>query len=427
MTRKRVVITGLGLITPCGMGHEAYWDAVSTGRSGIQYLNQFEANDFPSRLAGQIAGFDPSKFIQQRKSQKVMSREIQIAVAASRLAIEDSLLDMKAVDRFRFGISLGAGLINMELDDLAPGIHRSLDEQGQFSMNRFGQEGIRALFPLWFLKYLPNMPACHISIAHGLQGPSNTVTTSAAAGAQAIGEAFQVIERGDADLMLAGGTDSKINPMGMSRFHLLGLLSRRNSVPPEQVYCPFDSRRDGMILGEGAGLLLLEEYEHAKCRGARIYAELMGYGASSDFNCDPRVTHDCRGKYLAMERAIEESGVDTSDIGFILANGSGIPQDDIHEAHSIHQLFGTGTEKLKVTGVKPVTGHLIYGAGGVEAAAAVLALHHGVVPPLLNLEERDPLCDLPVVTGHAAEMQKPFGLINSAGFGGQNATLLVKK
>lgn len=414
-------------MTPCGMGWQSYWDAVIAGNSQINYFSSFHLNGFPARLAGQVPAFDPYAFIKQRKLLKVMSREIQLAVAASQLALQDAVLTPDMFDRFRFGVSLGVGLINTDLDDLAPGIRKGLDENGEFQMKKFGQEGIRALFPLWFLKYLPNMPACHISIVHGLQGPNNTITTSSAAAAQAIGEAFQVIQRGDADLMLAGGTDSKLNPQGFSRFHLLGLLSTRNGVPPQQVYCPFDMRSDGVILGEGAGLVVLEERQHALKRGARIYAEITGYGSSSDFNCDPRTSQDARGKELAMGRALEDASVDPSDIPFILANGSGIRQDDIQEARAIHAVFGSSVQKLKVTGVKPVTGHLVYGSGGVETAAAVLALSQGVIPPLLNLEKRDPECDLPVVTGKPFPTDARHCLVNAFGFGGQNASLVVRK
>jgi 3-oxoacyl-[acyl-carrier-protein] synthase II len=263
-------------------------------------------------------------------------------------------------------------------------------------------------------------------MAHGLRGPSNTITTSAAAGTQAIGEAFRVIKRGDADLMLAGGTDSRINPMGVSRFNLLGLLSYRNHIP-EKAYCPFDMRRDGVILGEGAGLILLEEKEHAVRRGAFIYGEIAGYGASSDFNYDPRSAEDFTGKCVAMTRAMKEARLAPADIDILLANGSGIPQEDIQEACAVQSVFENQIAKLQVTAVKPITGHLVYGSGGVEIAAALMALRQEVIPPLTNLESPDPACELPFVI----ERPRPYAagsfLLNSFGFGGQNATLVVKK
>ena len=260
---RRVAITGLGLVTPCGRGWQAYWRSVLGAESHIAHLANVTQPGISRTLAGQVLDFNPTEFVKQRKSLKLMSREIQLGVAASHLALQDADIDLEKVNKTRFGISLGTGIINNELDEIGVGVRNSLDENKKFSIKKFGQEGMRTMYPLWFLKYLPNMPACHISITHGLAGPSNTVTTSAAAGAQAIGESFHVIQRGDADLMLAGSADSKVNAMGLSRFHLLGLLSQQ-SHGSEKAYCPFDKRHDGIILGEGAGLILLEAWEHAK-------------------------------------------------------------------------------------------------------------------------------------------------------------------
>ncbi len=425
--QRRVAITGIGLLTPCGKGWEPYWKALLEARSYIRPLTSFSLNGFPSKFAGEILNFDPSEFVQHRKSLKVMSREIQLAVAASYLALQDSGLRLDEIDRTRFGISLGTGIINNDLDEVGIGIRNAFRcEDGQFSMGKFAQDGIRSLFPLWFLKYLPNMPACHISIAHGLGGPSNTVTTSSAAGAQAIGEAFRVIQRGDADRMIAGGTDSKINAMGISRFHLLGLLSLQNRVP-EKAYCPFDRRRDGIILGEGAGLILLEEWEQAKKRNARIYGELTGYGASSDFNYDPRSTEDFNGKRVAMIRALADAQVEPGDVDLLVANGSGIPQEDVQEARAIQAVFENSLQNIRVTALKPITGHLVYGSGGVEMGAAILALHQGIVPPLANLETPDPECDLPFIHQRPETAELNYAVFNSFGFGGQNASLLVRK
>lgn len=427
MLKRRVVITGLGLVTPCGLGWQAYWRAALECRSSIGVLSRFSGNGFPHKFAGEVPDFRPDDFVKRKKFLKVMSREIQLALAASQLALRDSgLTELSEEDRMRFGISLGTGIINNDLDEIGIGIRASLDASGEFQMTKFGAEGIRSLFPLWFLKYLPNMPACHISIAHDLRGPSNTITTSSAAGAQAIGEAMHVIERGDADLMLAGSTDSKINAMGISRFQLLGLLSRRNHLP-QKAYCPFDIQHDGLILGEGAGFVVLEEEGHAKRRGAHVYAEIKGYGAASDFNYDPRSSEDFKGKRSAMIRAIEQASVDRSDIAFVVANGSGIPQDDIQEARALEDAFGPSVGRIRVTGVKPVTGHLVYGSGGVEVAAAILALHYEVIPPLANLEAPDPACDLPFVKEGPQTCEASYALFNSFGFGGQNASLVLKK
>ena len=422
--KRRVVITGLGLITPCGKGWEPYWESVLKGKSHIRPLAN--ASDSSVKIAGQIPDFDPTEYIKQRKSLKVMSREIMMAVAASQLAVQDARLNTEKEDRFRCGVSLGTGIINNDLDEIGIGIRSAIDENGQFQMTKFGKEGIRSLFPLWLLKYLPNMPACHISISHGFQGPNNTITTSSAAGTQAIGEAFHIIRRDDADVMITGGTDSKTNAMGFSRFHLLGFLSGQYETP-ERAYCPFDERRDGLVLGEGAGMIILEERQHAINRGARIYGEIIGYGAASDFNYDPRSTEDFHGKRLAMTRALSEAEVDAKDIDFLHANGSGIPQEDIQESQAIHSVFQQYTGKMHVTAVKPVTGHIVYGAGGVEITSSLLALQYGVIPAVANLENPDPDCDLPFVKKEALAYDAEKFLFNSFGFGGQNASLVVTK
>lgn len=426
MNYRRVAITGLGLLTPCGQGWKPYWQSTLDSKSHIRLLSHLHAENSPYHIAGEISDFDPSGYIKQRKSLKVMSREIQLAVAASYLAFEDSAIQPGQFDPSRFGVSLGTGVINTELDEICVGIQKGFDESGRFQMTKFGQDGVRALFPLWFLKYLPNMPACHISIAHGFTGPSNTVTTSSAAGAQAIGEAFHVIQRGDADLMIAGSTDSKINPMGISRFHLLGLLAPE-SENPEKVYRPFDARHSGVVLGEGAGLLVLEEWEHARKRGAHIYGEVLGYGSSSDFNYNPSITEDFTGKKLAMTRALEEASVDSNEIDFLVANGSGIPLDDIQEVQAIRTVFGSSLKNLRVTNVKPITGHLVYGSAGVEMGAALLALRDGVIPSVANLEKPAENCELPFVMEKPEYTRTRSFLFNSFGFGGQNAALIVRK
>ncbi|MBI3313220.1 MAG: beta-ketoacyl-[acyl-carrier-protein] synthase family protein [Candidatus Omnitrophica bacterium] len=427
MSKRRVAITGLGLLTPCGRGWQPYWQDLLDSRSSIRRISSFQLNGFPSKYAGEILDFDPAVYIKQRKLLKVMSRDIQFSVGASQLAIEDAFLKLDQIDRSRFGISLGVGIINNDLDEIGVGIRSGLDGQGQFQMDKFGQDGIRALFPLWFLKYLPNMPACHISIAHGLHGPSNTITTSSAASTQAIGEAFLTIQRGDADLMLAGGADSKINAMGISRFHMLGLLSQSGSAAADFSYCPFDKRHDGMVLGEGSGLLVIEELEHARKRGAKIYGEIVGYGSSSDFNYDPRSIEDFNGKKLAMTRALHNAEMEPREIDFLMANGSGIPSEDIQEARAVESVFQDAVQDLKITATKPITGHLVYGAGGVEMAGALLALDRGIIPPIAHFESPDPECDLPFVKSRPQSEELDSFLFNSFGFGGQNASLAVRK
>ena len=414
-------------MTPCGQGWQPYWQAVVDGRSYIDYISTFSFENYPHKLGGEIRDFNPGEYIKQRKSMKVMSREIQLAVVASHLALQDSAIKLPEIDLTRFGVSLGTGIINNDLDEIGAGIRSGLNEDGKFLITKFGQSGIRSLFPLWFLKYLPNMPACHISMTHGLQGPNNTITTSSTAGVQAIGEAYKVIQRGDADLMIAGSTDSKINAMGISRFQLLGLLSKQET-NPEQAYCPFDRKHDGIVLGEGAGLVVLEDWEHAKKRGAKIYAELTGYGCASDFHHDhdQHSREDMQGKRGAMVRALSDAQLNPDEVDLLLANGSGVPQDDRMEARAVESVFENSLRNLKVSGVKPITGHLVYGSGGVELGAAALSLYEGVVPKLANFETPDPECDLPFVKKSAHTPVKRL-ILNSFGFGGQNASLVLRK
>ena len=411
-SRRRVVITGIGNLSACGVGYEPLWSTAVAGRSAIRELADFSSNGSPVRVGGKVTDFRPEEFVKTRKSLKVMSRDIQLAVAASVLAVADSGIRFEEVDRIRSGVTLGSGLINNELEELGEGIKESLDEEGKFELKRFGREGIRALYPLWLLKYLPNMPACHISILHGLKGPSNTLTTSSTGCIQAVGEAARVIERDDADVMLAGASDSKINPLGLSRLHLLGILSERNHAP-EKVYRPFDRHRDGVVVGEGAGVFVLEEREHARGRGARIYGEILGYGAR--FNSGTR----------SMRVALEEAGRDLSEISFVHAHGSGIPEEDVLEARSISETFGGTTERVSVTASKSVTGHLIDAVGTAELSLALLSLQKQILPPIVNLETPDPECDLNFITGGPKAFEGGTFLVHSFGLGGQNAALIV--
>ena len=425
-TKRRVVISGFGVITPCGNGWEPYWEAALQGRSLVRSADALKLNSASFKYAGMLLSFEPKEFIENRKSIKLMSREIQMAVAASQLALKDAGLALESYDPTRIGVTLGTGVINNDLDEIGVGFRNGLDENGHFSMPKFGQDGIRSLFPLWFLKYLPNMPACHISVAFQLRGPNNTITTSSAASTQAIGEAYRVIERGDADIMLAGGTDSKLNAMGVSRFQLLGFLTSREE-SPEKVYCPFDKKHDGIVLGEGAGILVLESLESAKKRGAKIYAEIAGYGSSSDFNHDPRDPDDFTGKRVAIRRALEDAAIEPADVDVLVANGSGIPQEDAQESLAVHSFYPATFGKLHVTAVKPVTGNLIYGTGSIEAVIAALTTKKERVPPVTNLESPAPECLLPFVKGKAKSCPVNVAVLNTFGFGGQNASLVFKK
>ncbi len=410
--KRRVVITGIGSLSACGLGYEPLWEMTLAGQSAIRELPDFSSNGSPVRVGGVIPNFLPEQFVKTRKSLKVMSRDIQLAVAASGLAVADSGIQWETLDRTRAGVVLGSGLINNELEELGAGIKQSLDEAGKFQMKRFGREGIRALYPLWLLKYLPNMPACHISILHGLKGPNNTLTTSSTGCIQAVGEAYRVIQRDDADVMLVGASDSKLNPLGLSRLHLLGLLSERNHIP-EKAYRPFDRARDGIVVGEGAGIFVLEEKNHAVKRGARIYGEILGYGAL--FHSRTR----------SMQHALKEAGRDLKEISFVHAHGSGVPQEDVSEARSIAEIFSNGSSRVLVTASKSVTGHLIDAVGTTELSLALLSLQRKLLPPVANLEEPDPQCNLNFVTGKPEPIEGGSFLLHGFGFGGQSAALVV--
>lgn len=413
MSERRVVITGMGILTACGIGHEPLWQRALAGRSAIRELSDFSSNGSPVRVGGEVRDFRPGDFVKKKKSLKVMSRDIQLAVAASLLAVQDAGIQIKESDPTRAGVTLGSGLINNDLEELGLGIRQSLDPEGRFELGRFGREGIRALYPLWLLKYLPNMPACHIAITHGLKGPNNTLLTSSTGCLQAVGEASRVIERDDADVMLAGASDSKINPLGLARLHLLGILSQRNHFPGE-VYRPFDRHRDGLVVGEGAGIFVLEERQHALKRGARIYGEILGYSAKP--NAQER----------SMKGALEEAECDLGEISFVHANGSGVPREDISEAKSIAQVFHNGSKRIPVIASKSVMGHLVDAVGTAELGLSLLALERKLLPPITNLEEPDPACDLNFVTRSPQATKGLAFLLHTFGLGGQSAALVIR-
>lgn len=425
--RKRVVVTGIGLLTACGPGRQLYWRHARDGRSSLGLIPSLSTDDAPV-YGGRIPEFNPRAAIKQKKAVKLMSRDVQLAVAASELAVSDAGLDLQALDRDAFGVALGTqGQINNELDELNQGISRGMDENGKFRLSKFAEEGIPALFPLWFLKYIPNMAACHISIAHQLRGPSNTVTTSSAASAHAIGEAAQVIARGDALYMLGGGTDSELNGMGVSRLAMLKLLSSRTSKDGLPLYSPFDSGHDGLMPGEGAGIFVLEEYEQAKKRGARIYGELAGYGASSSFGIFPSGVRDREARKRAMDLALKDAGAEPADLDFIIAHGSGIPEEDSMEAEALEELLGPLKREVPVTALKPIAGHILYGGSAVEAAAGLASLEEKVIPPLLNLQRPQSRCRLSFVTEPGKRNNGHMFLLNAFGMGGQDAALVFKR
>jgi 3-oxoacyl-[acyl-carrier-protein] synthase II len=424
--KRRVVITGLGSISAAGIGAYALWEAACQSKSGIGPIRSFDCSGFPVKLGGEVADFNPGEFLKTRKAIKVMSRDIQLAYAASRLAFDDAGLDADTIDSERSGVCMGAGLLDNELDELAFSIQNSLDDSGQFQMTKFGSDGLRSLSPLWMLKYLPNMPACHVSISYQLQGPSNTITTSCASAMQAAGEAFRIIERGHADLMVAGGAESRVNPIGISRYQLFHNLVTENG-KDNQSYCPFDKKRSGFVVGEGAGILILEELESALKRKAKIYGELIGYGSSSDYNYFPDHMQDSQGRQHSMETALRDAALKPGQTNLIHAHGSGIPKDDLLEAQAIHRVFGDSASEIPVLATKALMGHTGFGSGAFQLILSCKVLEHQKVPVTANYEEEDPEINLAIVRNQIENQKMSTVLSNAFGLSGQNASIVLKQ
>ena len=410
--RKRVVITGLGAITALGEGVTPLWNAVLEGRSGIGSLG-FENGWKP--LGASIQAFQPEKYITQKKAIKVMARDIQLAVAGASLALEDAGVKNLNMSRDRIGVIVGSGVLNHELDELAYSIQSSMGDDGKLDLKKFGEEGISNLFPLWLLKYLPNMPACHISILFDLQGPNNTITTGVSAGIQAVGEAMRIIERGAADLMLAGGAESKVNAVGLSQYRILGMLSESSAGDPTKVYKPFDADSNGLVIGEGAGFLVLESLEHAKKRNAKIYAEIVGFGSSS-----------ASGRKIAMRAALKESAVLPEELDYIQACGLGLTKEDTLEAEAIEGVFNGSSPRLRVSASKPVMGFTGFAAGAIDLIISTLALKSQTIPPTMNFNKPTHPWGFEIVKGEPARQKIKNVMTNTCGLNGQSVAIVTR-
>ena len=425
---RRVVVTGLGIVSPIGIGKEAFWSACREGSSGVGPIQSFDPSGHPVKIAAEVKEFDVLPYLpaSQRKSIKIMSRAMQFAVGAASLAVTDSGLDLQKENPESLGVVMGTGIVPVDLSELAAAIKDACDDEGRLQINKLGQTGRSALFPLWILRQLPNMVAAHISLALNAQGPNNTITTACAAGTQAIGEGFRLIGRGDADIVLAGGADSRQDPLLLLAYSALGALSRADR-PPAEVSRPFDGRRDGFVLGEGAGVLVLEEYERAKARGAQIYSEVLGYGSSFDAYAVTKPDPEARGAARALEWALKEARLDCQDVDYINAHGTSTRLNDLMETTAVKRVFGEKARKLPLSSIKSMIGHLIGAAGAVEAAALALTLQEGVLPPTINQTTPDPECDLDYVPNSARDYSVSSGMSTSFGFGGQNAALVMRR
>jgi 3-oxoacyl-[acyl-carrier-protein] synthase II len=425
---RRVVVTGLGVVAPNGIGREAFWSACVNGRSGVGPIRSFDASGHPVQIAAEVPDFalEPLLPPEQRKALKIMGRATRFGLASAILAVRDSGLDVHREDPERIGVVMGTGLVPMDLPEMAPMLAEACNGHGTLQTNLLGQKGASALHPLWILKYLPNMVATHISMALNVQGPNSTITTACVAGTQAVGEGFRLVARGDADIVLAGGADSRIDPLLILAYTALGALSRGER-PVQEVSRPFDRLRDGFVLGEGGGVLLLEELEHARKRGAVIYAEVLGLGTSFDAYSVTKPDPNARGAVRAIEAALREARVDRHDVDYINAHGTSTRLNDLMETLAVKKVFGEGSRHLPLSSIKSMVGHLIGAAGAVEAVALTLTLHQGVLPPTINLTHPDPECDLDYVPHTAREVPVRTAVSTSFGFGGQNGALVMRR
>jgi 3-oxoacyl-[acyl-carrier-protein] synthase II len=409
--KRRVVVTGLGLITPLGTGMHKTWEGICKGTSGIDWISSFDSSEYPVQIAGEVKDFNPEDFI-ERKEIKKMDVFIQYALGAGTMAVEHAGLKVSEDNADRVGVIVGAGIGGINTMER---YHSILLESGQ-----------RRISPFFIPMLIANLAAGHISMRFGARGPNSCVTTACAAGTHAIGDAFKIIQRGDADAMIAGGSESAITPLTIAGFANMKALSMRNEAP-QRASRPFDAERDGFVIAEGAGIVVLEELESALKRGAKIYAELVGYGLTADAYHMTAPDPEGRGVVNCMRMALRDAGLGPEAVDYINAHGTSTPFNDKHETAAIKQVFGEHAYKLAVSSTKSMTGHLLGAGGGVEAAICALALTEGVIPPTTNYESPDPECDLDYVPNHARHVELNTVLSNSFGFGGTNACIVLKK
>jgi 3-oxoacyl-[acyl-carrier-protein] synthase II len=410
LTRRRVVITGLGIVSPVGNTVEEAWQNILAGRSGIAHVTKFDASTFPAQIAGEVKNFDITDYISAKDARR-MDTFIHFGMAAGIQAVRDAGLDKEnAADLERVGVAIGSGIGGLPL------IEETKEE--------YLAGGIRKVSPFFVPGSIINMISGNLSIMFGFKGPNIAHVSACTTGTHSIGEASRIIEYGDADVMIAGGAESTVSPLGMGGFCAARALSTRND-DPTTASRPWDKDRDGFVLGEGAGVMVLEEYEHAKARGAKIYAELVGYGMSADAHHITAPNSD--GPRRSMLNALKNAGLTPSDVQYVNAHGTSTPLGDKNETEAIKLAFGDAAYKLVVNSTKSMTGHLLGGAGGIESLFTVLALHHQISPPTINIFNQDPECDLDFCANHAREMKIDYALKNNFGFGGTNGSLVFKR
>jgi 3-oxoacyl-[acyl-carrier-protein] synthase II len=407
----RVVITGMGAITPLGNDVETFWRNVVAGRSGVGPITLFDASAMKTRIAAEVKGFDPEAWF-GRKEARRMDRYAQFALAATQQALQDARLDPAHVDRERVGVILGTGIGG--IGALVQGVE-TLMTRGPDRISPF-------MVPMMLADTAPGL----IAIAYGFRGPNMAVVTACASGTNAIGEAMHLIRRGDADVVIAGGAEAAILPVAVAAFNVMGAISTRNE-EPERASRPFDRTRDGFVMGEGAGILILERLEHARARGARIYAEVVGYGTSADAYHITAPLENGEGAALAMRRALADAGLSPRDIDYINAHGTSTPLNDKSETQAIKAVFGEAAYDVPISSTKSMIGHLLGAAGAVEAIVCIRAITDGVIPPTINYEHPDPECDLDYVPNVARRRLVRTAMSNSFGFGGHNACVIFRR
>jgi 3-oxoacyl-[acyl-carrier-protein] synthase II len=408
---RRVVVTGVGTVSPLGCGNMKNWDALTSGKSGIGLITRFDTSDMPVKIAGEIPDFNAEEFIDKKEIKK-MDLFIQYALAAAQYAMEDSGLIINEENAERVGVLVGAGLGGLPTIEK---YHTILSESGPKKISPF-------FIPMLIINLAPG----HISIKYGAKGPNISSVSACATSTHSIGDAYHIIKRGDADAMIAGGTESVITPLGIGGFAAMKALSDRND-DPVAASRPFDKNRDGFVMGEGAGIVILEEYEAAKARGAKIYAEVVGYGMTGDAYHLTAPAPGGEGGARSMKMALKNAGVAPEQVAYINAHGTSTPLGDMYETMAIKSVFGDYCKKLMVSSTKSMTGHLLGAAGGIEAVYTLMAMDKSVVPPTINYTDPDPECDLDYVPNTARDAKIDYAMSNNFGFGGTNATLLFKK
>lgn len=411
MSERRVVITGIGVVSPVGNDLETFWESLKAGRSGIRRYEAFDSEKFDCKIAGEVCGYDPVPFYQTPKDVRRSDRYTQFAVGAAKMSLDDSGLDLTATDLDRAGVMIGSGVGGLA----------TMETQ----VTQMLTKGPDRTSPFMIPMMISNMASGFISMEHGLRGPNMAIVTACATANHCMGEAWRIIKFGDADVMLAGGSEACVVPVGIAGFTSMRAMSLRND-DPERASRPFEKDRDGFVMGEGAGIIILEEYEHAKKRGAKIYCELAGYGLTADAYHMSAPMPGGEGAARCMAMAMKHAKLNPEDVDYINAHGTSTPIGDICETKAVKHAFGEHAKKMAVSSTKSMTGHLLGAAGAVEMAACVMALRDGILPPTINLDRPDPECDLDYVPNVAREKKVKVALSNSFGFGGHNSSVLIK-